>query len=160
MSNIFTSSISANKLPYFSYSVVHFFITILPFRMSEILAEGKNDVNAVKYISGRVYYGSSDKKVRASAAEDHKAFSELYSHDQQVTALASLEKKVVSAGIDGFVRFEDGRKFKSQMPVIRCMAVNKNEDRIALGGPDGAISIHFTDGRLENHWEGHSEVRP
>ena len=126
--------------------------------MSDVLAENSNDINVVKYINGRVYFGSSDKKVRSSSVSDHKMFTELYGHDQQVTALDEIEKKVVSAGIDGFVRFENGRKFKSQMPVIRCMAVNKNEDRIALGGPDGAISIHFIDGRLEHHWEGHCEV--
>lgn len=28
---------------------------------------------------------------------------------------------------------------------------------IALGGADGQISVHYSDGRLERHWEGHCE---
>ena len=60
-------------------------------------------------------------------------------------------------GSDAIVRFEDGTNFKSQMPVNRCLSVNEDGSRIALGGPDGGISIHLTDGRLEHHWEGHCE---
>ena len=65
--------------------------------------------------------------------------------------------KVVSAGLDGQVRFVDGFAFESQMPVIRCMAIQPKDQLIALGGPDGAISVHDKDGRLQRHWEGHAE---
>ena len=65
--------------------------------------------------------------------------------------------KVVSGGLDGQVRFVDGFAFESQMPVIRCMAIQPKDQLIALGGPDGAISVHDKDGRLQRHWEGHAE---
>ena len=71
--------------------------------------------------------------------------------------MSKIGARVVSCGLDATVRYEDGSHFRSQMPVVRCMAVNESKDRIALGGPDGGISIHFVDGRLEHHWEGHCE---
>ena len=78
-------------------------------------------------------------------------------HKAQVTALGEIDGKVVSAGLDGQVRFVDGSAFESQMPVIRCMAISAKDQLIALGGPDGAISVHDKNGRLQRHWEGHSE---
>ena len=76
-------------------------------------------------------------------------------HLAQVTALGCVDNAIISAGLDGHVRFITGFTFESQLPVIRCMAVN--DDNIALGGPDGAISVHDHNGRLQRHWEGHSE---
>lgn len=72
-----------------------------------------------------------------------------------MTALGCVDNAIMSAGLDGHVRFMSGRTFESQLPVIRCMAVN--DEHIALGGPDGAISVHDHHGRLQRHWEGHSE---
>lgn len=126
-------------------------------RMSEVLWTVKNDINAVKYIDGSVYFGSSDKVVYKSCPGNEKQYSKVYSHTAQVTDMDEIGGKVVSCGLDANVRFEDGSAFKSQMPVIRCMSVNDEGDRIALGGPDGGISIHLVDGRLVHHWEGHCE---
>lgn len=64
---------------------------------------------------------------------------------------------MISSGVDAFVRFENGQNFKSQMPCVRSIAVNSTGEQIALGGPDGAISIHAANGRLLQHWEGHCE---
>jgi len=43
------------------------------------------------------------------------------------------------------------------MPVIRCMSITSDGELISLGGADGQISVHYSDGRLERHWEGHCE---
>ena len=42
-------------------------------------------------------------------------------------------------------------------PIQLNIVLTKYSDYIALGGPDGMISVHYSDGRLERHWEGHCE---
>ena len=42
--------------------------------MSEVLCTVLNDINAVQYVDGHVYFGASDKAVYKSKPGDHKSF--------------------------------------------------------------------------------------
>ena len=97
----------------------------------------------------------TDKRVYKQKSKE--CFEPVIFHEAQVTSLANLKQSVISAGLDGKVRYEDGFVFESQLPVVRCMSTTVDGEYIALGGPDGAISVHYSDGRLERHWEGHCE---
>jgi len=111
------------------------------------------DINCIKKVGTKIYFGASDKNVYEEV--ERGQFRIAIRHLAQVTALGCVDNAIISAGLDGHVRFITGFTFESQLPVIRCMAVN--DDNIALGGPDGAISVHDHNGRLQRHWEGHSE---
>ena len=54
---------------------------------------------------------------------ENGVFSKVIQHEAQVTALGEFKGNIVSAGLDGRVRFTDGSSFISQMPVIRCMSI-------------------------------------
>lgn len=123
--------------------------------MHNIVFKIQKDINCILIIDKTVYFGSSDKNVYEQRSKD--TFLPIITHDAQVTALADLKGTIISAGLDGKVRFHDGYAFESQMPVVRCMSTTPDGDYIALGGPDGMISVHYSDGRLERHWEGHCE---
>jgi len=76
--------------------------------MSELLSTVLNDINAVKYINGNVYFGSSDKCVYKSNPGNEKDYSKIYSHTAQVTDMDSVGGKVVSCGL--------GTGFEKQCP--------------------------------------------
>jgi len=123
--------------------------------MNEIIYKIEKDINTIKIIDGKLYFGASDFNVYQR--DEKGVFSSVIKHEAQVTALGEFKGNVVSAGLDGRVRFTDGSSFISQMPVIRCMSITSDGELIALGGADGQISVHYSDGRLERHWEGHCE---
>ena len=57
---------------------------------------------------------------------ENGVFSTVIQHEAQVTALGEFKGNIVSAGLDGRVRFTDGSSFISQMPVIRCMSITSD----------------------------------
>ena len=59
-------------------------------------------------------------------------FLPIITHDAQVTALADLKGTIISAGLDGKVRFHDGYAFESQMPVVRCMSTTPDGKMVNL----------------------------
>jgi hypothetical protein len=61
--------------------------------MSEILEKIKNDVNAVKYINGSIYFASSDKGVYKSEKGRENVFEKIYAHTYQVTCMDELDGK-------------------------------------------------------------------
>merc|ERR1712212_331067 len=89
--------------------------------MNEIIYKIEKDINTIKIIDNNLYFGASDFNVYKQQKDGN--FISVIKHDAQVTALGEFKGNVVSAGLDGRVRFTDGSSFISQMPVIRCMSI-------------------------------------
>ena len=126
--------------------------------MNEIIYKIEKDINTIKIIDGKLYFGASGKSKnilqRSTLAitsfqlfcliritfftfwlfkdfnvykrDEKGVFSSVIKHEAQVTALGEFKGDVVSAGLDGRVRFTDGSSFISQMPVIRCMSITSD----------------------------------
>jgi len=92
--------------------------------MNEIIYKIEKDINTIKIIDGKLYFGASDFNVYKR--DEKGVFSSVIKHEAQVTALGEFKGDVVSAGLDGRVRFTDGSSFISQMPVIRCMSITSD----------------------------------
>ncbi|CBY21342.1 unnamed protein product [Oikopleura dioica] len=125
--------------------------------MSErnVLVQNTHDVNCVTIDKGSIFYGCSDKTLYRRDEKGDK--TEVHKHNQIVTCLDSTDGLVVSGGLDGNVKTSDGVEFPSKLVVVRSISINPKNKRIAVGGPDGQISILDTSGRCLDSWEGHCD---
>jgi hypothetical protein len=55
----------------------------------------------------------------------------------------STDGLVVSGGLDGNVKTSDGVEFPSKLVVVRSISINSKDKKIAVGGPDGQISVSY-----------------
>jgi len=120
-----------------------------------VLVQHTNDVNCVTIEKGIIYYGCSDKTLYRRDEKGEK--TEVHKHNQIVTCLDSTDGLVVSGGLDGNVKTSDGVEFPSKLVVVRSISINSKNKKIAVGGPDGQISILDTSGRCLDSWEGHCD---
>ena len=50
---------------------------------------------------------------------------------------------VVSGGLDGNVKTTDGAEFASKLIVVRSIALHPSGKKLAVGGPDGQLSVSY-----------------